>query len=73
VIVLFTDGITEALNAAGVEFGEERLACLVAEHAQEPAANLVHSIAQALEEFVGGQPAYDDQALVVVKRTGSSS
>ncbi len=73
VIVLFTDGITEALNAAGAEFGEERLARLVADHARKPAADLVHLIAQALTEFVGGQPAYDDQALVVVKRTGSSS
>lgn len=44
-IILFTDGITEALNAAGVEFGEERLACLVAEHAREPAAELVRLIA----------------------------
>jgi sigma-B regulation protein RsbU (phosphoserine phosphatase) len=69
-IVMFTDGITEAANRAQEEFGEARLAQVVAEHAEASAEQLVQIIAGALRDFVGDEPTFDDQALVVAKYRG---
>lgn len=67
-MVLYTDGITEAVNADLEEFGQERLARLIFEHHAMPAHALVNIIEDALREFVGDQPPFDDRALVVLRR-----
>jgi sigma-B regulation protein RsbU (phosphoserine phosphatase) len=72
-LIMFTDGITEAVNARVEQFGDERLARLVAEHYEASAGEMVEIIAAALADFVGGQPTFDDQAVVVVKRASSVS
>lgn len=68
-VVLYTDGITEAVNADFEEFGEERLARLILEHHCAGAGELIGVIENALRKFVGDQPPFDDRALVVLKRT----
>jgi sigma-B regulation protein RsbU (phosphoserine phosphatase) len=65
-LVLFTDGVTEARNAAGEEFGETRLRqVLVREHYQA-AADLQHTVMARVTEFCAGH-FEDDAALMVVE------
>ena len=67
VVVLYTDGVTEATDAAGEQFGVERLLLLAKEHRSLPAAALVEEIAGAVLAFSEGEPQFDDITLVVLK------
>lgn len=69
-LVLYSDGITEAENAANEEFGEERLAELVRRVRSQPAQTVLHAITQAVSDWVGAAGAGDDCTVVVVTRTG---
>ena len=68
VLVLYTDGITEAINAHEEEFGEERLRAAVAESAHLPAQELAQHILESVQRFTGEQELEDDATLVVLKR-----
>jgi sigma-B regulation protein RsbU (phosphoserine phosphatase) len=68
VLILFSDGVTEAANRADDEFGEERLAALVAGMRDKPAEEIVDAIHKAVTEFTEGAPAADDITVVVAKR-----
>ena len=68
VLVLYTDGITEAINAHEEDFGEERLRAVVAENAHLPAQTLAQRILQSVQAFTGEQELEDDATLVVLKR-----
>jgi phosphoserine phosphatase RsbU/P len=68
VLVLFSDGVTEAANPADDEFGEERLAALVAGMKDRPAEEIVDAIHTAVREFTEGAPAADDITVVVARR-----
>ena len=70
VLVVFSDGITDATNKAGELFGYERLQSVVAANRNEPAAVLVSKIIDTVNDHVNGAPQVDDLTLVVVKRTG---
>ena len=65
-LVLFTDGVTEALDQNGNEFGEERLQELLLTNANLSAAELREKIIAAVTEFGNGR-FYDDVTLVVLK------
>jgi serine phosphatase RsbU (regulator of sigma subunit) len=67
-IALYSDGVTEAANPAGEEFGEERLARLLAERRNEPAADVVQAITGAVSAWCAGAPAADDITVVVGRR-----
>lgn len=67
-VVLYSDGITEAEDVAGEEFGNERLEALLTEHIDCSAAMIRDQIASAVEGFVGEAPQKDDETLVVVRR-----
>jgi len=67
VVLLFTDGVTEATNAAGEPFGEERLAALVAAHGDLPFEELRERILREIRAFVGGAALQDDLTLVLLK------
>jgi len=66
-VVLYSDGINEAENLAGDEFGNERLEELLADHADDTAAGIRDAIDAAVEAFVGEAPQKDDQTLVIAK------
>ncbi|HEV8661497.1 MAG TPA: SpoIIE family protein phosphatase [Thermoanaerobaculia bacterium] len=66
--VLYSDGITEAENAAGVEFENERLEELMREHIDASPNELRDRIAAAVDNFVGDAPQKDDQTLVIARR-----
>ena len=65
--VLFTDGISEAMNAADDCFGEARLARLLEEHADLPADELRERILRDVEAFAGGAPQHDDMTMILLK------
>lgn len=68
VLVLFSDGVTEAADPRGQEFGEQRLADLVCGFRDRPSAEVVDQILQAVISFSEGAPAADDITVVVVRR-----
>lgn len=63
-LVLFTDGITESSNPAGVEFGEEQLLNLVSQNVQLPADELKELILTSASDHSGGILT-DDATLIV--------
>jgi sigma-B regulation protein RsbU (phosphoserine phosphatase) len=65
-LVLFTDGVTEARNPAGREFGEDRLEQLLLSNCRLSAGDLRDRIVQAVNEYSEGE-VYDDATLMVVK------
>ncbi|MGD8989916.1 MAG: SpoIIE family protein phosphatase [Desulfobacterales bacterium] len=67
VIVLGTDGIWEAHDAAGQLFGKESLFDIIRKHAAKSAKEIVAAIINALEHFRQGVVPEDDVTLVVVK------
>lgn len=67
VIVLFSDGITEAPNRHDEQFGEERLIAVAQQHAHLPARATCDAILAAVRSFTGDRPAPDDQTLLVVR------
>jgi sigma-B regulation protein RsbU (phosphoserine phosphatase) len=69
-VVLYTDGISEAINADRQLFGRERLARVVAAHRHRSAEGLARAIDAAVAEFVGDAPQSDDFTLLVAKREG---
>ena len=56
VVVIFSDGITDATNKNEEPFGAEALISLVKEHRKEPAAILVDRVIEAVNAHAGGAP-----------------
>jgi len=65
VIVLYSDGITDHLNASGAEYGRHRLAHMVRSHWESGASELVSSIFHDLDQF--STIPFDDQTVLVAK------
>ena len=65
-MVLYTDGITEAMNAKGVQFGDQRLTALLEEHRDAPAATVRDRVIEAVLAWQAKQD--DDISLVVIRR-----
>ena len=68
VLVMFSDGVTEAPNPNDEEYGEDRLANLVAELSGKTAAEIVGAIHTSVAEFTEGAPPADDITVVVTRR-----
>jgi sigma-B regulation protein RsbU (phosphoserine phosphatase) len=64
-IVLYSDGITDHLNAAGTEFGRGRLVQLVRAHVDKQPDELIGEIFKELDKF--SMVAFDDQTVFVMK------
>ena len=67
-LLVYTDGITEATDPAEEEFGLERLTDLVRRHRAAPLAELRRLIEQALDEFVRAVPYADDRTMLFLRR-----
>lgn len=63
-MVMYTDGLTEARDPGGTFYGEDRLARVIGDAATTAAQDLVDGIVADLREFTGG-PLGDDLGLVV--------
>jgi sigma-B regulation protein RsbU (phosphoserine phosphatase) len=68
ILVLFSDGVTEAVNPADEDFGEQRLADLVASLRERPANEIVEAIHAEVAKFTQGAPPADDITVVVARR-----
>jgi sigma-B regulation protein RsbU (phosphoserine phosphatase) len=67
VMVVYTDGITEAANPAGEEYGQERLAKRVLEGIELPAKKLIDHIRKGVADFTERKFLDDDGTLFIVK------
>jgi putative ABC transport system permease protein len=69
VVVAFTDGVIEALNAAEEEYGEERLKNLLRTIVHLPAAEISARVSSELRSWIKDTAQYDDLTVVVMKVT----
>ena len=67
-LVVYSDGLTDAENAAGEMFGAGRLAAIVRGEGPAGGESLEKALLLALEEFTGGSPQTDDITLVIVEK-----
>jgi sigma-B regulation protein RsbU (phosphoserine phosphatase) len=65
--LLYTDGISEAMNVDGECFGDARLAALVGEHADLPSDELRERILRDIGTFAGEAPQHDDMTMVLLR------
>jgi len=73
VLVIYSDGVTEAVSPTGEEFGPTRLYEAVARNMDGSAAGIRDRIESALTKFSQGTPAADDITLVIVKRLAEAA
>lgn len=69
VALFFTDGVVEALNPTGEEFGTERLADILCAQRGASAEAIADAIEAAVRAFAGDVAQYDDFTLILVKRS----
>lgn len=69
-VLFYTDGVTEAMDARRELFGEERLIDLLQRHHRRTPQELIAAVLEALNAFVGNQSQSDDITMIVVKRLG---
>jgi sigma-B regulation protein RsbU (phosphoserine phosphatase) len=68
VLLLYTDGFTEAFDEKQELFGDERLKDLLATHAGASAAEILEAVQRAITAFAGSAPQSDDRTIVVAKK-----
>ena len=66
-IVMFTDGISEAMNADDEEFEEHRIEAVIRENVSASAEEMKESLLSAVHAFTAGVPQSDDITVIVVK------
>ncbi len=70
-LITFSDGVTEASNTEGAEFGAERiLECIEAASPGLEPRELVHAVMSAVRDFTGDEPQSDDITVLVVRFQG---
>ena len=69
-LILYTDGVSEAMNSEGEEFGVDRLMRIFNERAPASAKEANEVILQAVVEFADGYPQSDDVTCLVLRRVG---
>jgi phosphoserine phosphatase RsbU/P len=73
VLVIYTDGYSEAVNDMQEQFGDLRLAELVQENREKSAPELLQLVEEQLKTFTGDEPLTDDRTLVILKRVVEES
>lgn len=69
-LVFYTDGVVEARDQEGREFGDESLGQYAAAHVAMPPGGFVRGLRQHLQSFTAGQPLSDDTTIVALRRDG---
>jgi sigma-B regulation protein RsbU (phosphoserine phosphatase) len=67
-LLLYTDGVPDAVNGEGDEFGVARLKEVMHNHYSDTAAQIMDAVSSAVAAHVGLTEAFDDMAMVVLKR-----
>lgn len=65
-LVLFTDGVSEAMDSLGIEYGEEKLMAVIKSNQNENAESILNTIVESVQEYSGAYQS-DDITMVVVK------
>ena len=73
VLVLYTDGVTEAMNSARALYGTERLTEVLAATSPDSARRVIEVVTDDVRAFAAGAEQADDIALLAFRRTGSAS
>jgi sigma-B regulation protein RsbU (phosphoserine phosphatase) len=68
VLVIYSDGVTEAMNPDGIMFSEEKLQNIIRVHHQKSAKDLIQIILQEIQRFVNGEPQSDDITIMILKK-----
>lgn len=68
VVALYTDGLTEAINAQKQQYGLERFKAVIHQHRQQSAADIRQAVIADVQTYVGNEPLRDDVTLVVLKQ-----
>jgi sigma-B regulation protein RsbU (phosphoserine phosphatase) len=68
-VVIYTDGINEALDEEGNEFGQEKLKAVLNAAGDQTVEDLVRTIVERVQDFSKGHPQNDDITLAVVQRS----
>jgi serine phosphatase RsbU (regulator of sigma subunit) len=68
VLLLYTDGITEAQDRSGRFYGEQRLQEVLRSLGSRPAEEIQEGVLADLKRFTGGAPQQDDVTLIVLRR-----
>jgi hypothetical protein len=66
-LVVFSDGILEATDASGAEFGEEGVVAAIEKNWNKPPAAICNAVLEAVGAFLGKELPHDDQTLLVVR------
>ena len=67
ILVLYTDGVTDAINPNGVPFGTERLYSVLRTNRDESSQVILESLRYEIEKFAASTPQYDDITVMIVK------
>ncbi len=67
-MLLYTDGLTEAINSSGEEYGGERLNQILHRFAAEPAEAIISAICEDVRGFAGSEAQSDDITLIAIKK-----
>lgn len=67
-VLMYTDGLPDAINEHEEEFGMERLVGCVRQYSSGPAQDLIKQVDQEVAAHAGAQPQFDDYTLVALKR-----
>lgn len=67
IIILYTDGLIEALNREGKQYGINTLSSVIAEHHTSSAKEIANEVKHNIQTFVGSASLHDDQTLVLMK------
>ena len=67
-LALFSDGIPEAMDAAQEEFGEARLAQILAAEAQQPLDNIISTVTASVAKWIHDPEGRDDLTLVLLRK-----
>ena len=69
ILMLFSDGVTEATNPSGELFSEERFEQWLLDHNQLSAEEMKDALLKTLRDYADGSPQSDDITFIIVKRT----
>jgi serine phosphatase RsbU (regulator of sigma subunit) len=72
-VVLYSDGVPDAQDRDGAEFGEDRLLEIVRANAQAPVAALVDRVFEEIDRFAGDAPQFDDITMLALRRSTTAS
>ncbi|GAB4570447.1 MAG: hypothetical protein Kow0077_04580 [Anaerolineae bacterium] len=71
-LVLYTDGITEALDPQGMQLELSRLGNVITENTDHAAADIIKAVIDTVDAHSGAEPQFDDLTLVVVRHCADS-